>query len=103
MLENPHQHRSASGFNRFVAWICPPCVKATRKSTDVPRIAPQELCARMAFGMPIVVLDVRHPLDTFGDPRLLPGASRIRPQDLAWGKLDFVTDEPIVIYCAMQN
>jgi rhodanese-related sulfurtransferase len=103
MTEGKRQYRPAAGLARFLAWICPPCAGAMRRPDEVPRIAVKELCARMARGDRVVVLDVRHPLDTFGDPRLIPGAIRVRPQDLAWGKVDFTANGGIVIYCAMEN
>jgi rhodanese-related sulfurtransferase len=101
-MDRMPQRRLFYRLAKLLARLCPPCVTAKR-SQEIPRIAPIDLCARMTCGEHIVVLDVRHPLDAMSDARVIPGATRVRPQDLAWGKLAFKTDEAIVTYCAMQN
>jgi len=95
--------RPTSRLSDLLAWVCPFCRKAMRNQADIARVTPQALCADLASGKQIALLDVRHPLDTLGDPRCLPGATRVRPQDLAWGEIDIPVNLPIVVYCAIAN
>lgn len=88
-------------FRCFMYRICPACARALRPGRDVVAITPKQLCAALARRQVTTVLDVRHPLDTLGDARVIPGAQRVRPQELAWGKLPFRREQAIVIYCAM--
>jgi rhodanese-related sulfurtransferase len=98
------QHnRSAHAWQKLFAWVRPPCAASRQSREEVVRIRPTELCAQMSLGQGIVVLDLRHPLDALGDSRAIPGSTRVRPQDLAWGKLDFAPDDILVTYCAMEE
>jgi membrane protein DedA with SNARE-associated domain len=63
------------------------------------RIAPQELQHMLDAGQKVVILDLRHPLDSVTDPRTLPGAIRILPDELV-GRADTLPrDQEIVLYC----
>lgn len=95
------QERTKIRVAKLLARICPFCGKALHAHDEVPRVQPQELCAEISSGKSVVIFDVRHPLDTLGDSRWVPGAKRVRPQDLAWGSVGYPPDEEIVIYCAM--
>lgn len=95
------EDRVAHEFRHLMARLCPACARAIRSRSNVEEIDPEELCAVLAHGREIVLLDVRHPLDTLGDARVIPGAQRVRPQELAWGRLPFGREQQIVTYCAM--
>lgn len=45
------------------------------------------------------IIDLRHPLDYLPDPRVLPGAVRISPSDLARSAERIPRDRDIVLYC----
>ncbi len=45
------------------------------------------------------IVDLRHPLDYLPDPRVLPGALRIGPTDLAAHKELLPLDRDVVLYC----
>jgi membrane protein DedA with SNARE-associated domain/rhodanese-related sulfurtransferase len=45
------------------------------------------------------VVDLRHPLDYLPDPRVLPGAVRILPSDLAAHSDTIPRDRDVVLYC----
>lgn len=64
----------------------------------VPRVAPDELAARLEQGEPLVVLDVRGRSYQSSDRRI-PGAVRIHPRELE-AELDRLpTGMPVVAYC----
>ena len=69
------------------------------KSVMVARIAPQDLHARMESGDDLVIIDLRHPLDLLTDPRTLPGALRIRMDDLPERSKAIPRDREIILYC----
>lgn len=48
---------------------------------------------------PPFVIDLRHPLDYLPDPRVLPGALRILPSDVAAHSDTIPRDRDIVLYC----
>jgi membrane protein DedA with SNARE-associated domain len=63
------------------------------------RITPAELNQALQSGEKIVVLDLRHPLDSVTDPRTVPGALRVLPDDVT-GRADLLPkDREIVLYC----
>ena len=45
------------------------------------------------------VIDLRHPLDYLPDPRVLPGALRILPSDVAAQAASIPRDRDVVLYC----
>jgi membrane protein DedA with SNARE-associated domain/rhodanese-related sulfurtransferase len=45
------------------------------------------------------IVDLRHPLDYLPDPRVLPGAVRIRPAELARLAPQIPRDRDIILYC----
>lgn len=63
------------------------------------RIAPEELKAMLDAGQPMVIADLRHSLDSITDPRTLPGAMRILPDDLVARAGTLPKDQEIVLYC----
>lgn len=68
------------------------------------RLDPEDLKAMMdeatAAGTPQpYVVDLRHPLDYLPDPRVLPGAVRIGPTELARHSERIPRDRDIILYC----
>jgi membrane protein DedA with SNARE-associated domain len=63
------------------------------------RIAPEELKAKLDSGEPMTIIDLRHPLDLLPDPRTLPGALRISPEELEHRHNEITRDGEIVLFC----
>jgi membrane protein DedA with SNARE-associated domain/rhodanese-related sulfurtransferase len=68
------------------------------------RLEPEQLLAMMddareAGNEPPFIVDLRHPLDVLPDPRILPGAVRIGPDDLTLRRAMIPLDRDIVLYC----
>jgi membrane protein DedA with SNARE-associated domain len=63
------------------------------------RIAPEELREKMEAGEPLTIIDLRHPLDLLPDPRTLPGALRISPEELQRRNSEITRDGEIVLFC----
>jgi membrane protein DedA with SNARE-associated domain len=64
------------------------------------RILPEELRRRMLQGQQVMVLDLRHAMDVQLDPRKIPGALHISPDDLERRHAEIPRDQEIVLYCA---
>jgi rhodanese-related sulfurtransferase len=78
--------------------LCPPCERLRRSRLPVARVRPRQLCRLLREGSEVTLLDVRHPLELLHDARVLPGARRVRPQDLAYGPLHFPLNTALVVY-----
>ena len=63
------------------------------------RIKPQELRTLIDSHESIVIVDLRHPLDSITDPRIIPGALRILPEDVASRVATLAGKGEIVLYC----
>jgi membrane protein DedA with SNARE-associated domain len=63
------------------------------------RIAPQELKRMLDAGEKVVIVDLRHPLDSINDPRVLPGAFRMLPEDVEKRAGTLPANGEIVLYC----
>jgi len=68
------------------------------------RLEPAQLLAMMDDAKregkdPPFIVDLRHPLDILPDPRTLPGALRIGPDDLKERRGMIPLDRDIVLYC----
>lgn len=63
------------------------------------RIAPHELKTKLDAGEPVTIIDLRHPLDLLPDPRTLPGAMQISPEDLEKRQGEITRDGEIVLFC----
>lgn len=63
------------------------------------RISPQELLAMINVGQDLVILDLRHPLDSVTDERTLPGALRVLPEDVTARAERLPKDREIILYC----
>jgi membrane protein DedA with SNARE-associated domain len=63
------------------------------------RIEPQELQEQILAGAEPYIVDLRHPLDFLVDPRTIPGAVRISPDDLEARSDVIPRDREIILYC----
>ena len=63
------------------------------------RISPHDVRQLMDAGERIVILDLRHPLDSVTDPRTLPGAIRVLPSEVTSHADILPKDEEIILYC----
>lgn len=64
------------------------------------RISPQDLRQLLQdSGEKLVILDLRHPLDSVTDPRTLPGAIRVLPDDVTSRADRLPKDQDIILYC----
>lgn len=63
------------------------------------RIEPGELKAMMDRGDNPYIVDLRHPLDLLPDPRILPGAVRLLPEELIERNSEIPRDRDVVLYC----
>jgi membrane protein DedA with SNARE-associated domain len=69
------------------------------KEVAASRIEPQELNSQIEAGDEPFVVDLRHPLDFLTDPRIVPGAVRISPDELAAHINAIPKDRDIILYC----
>ncbi|HMF63097.1 MAG TPA: VTT domain-containing protein [Edaphobacter sp.] len=72
------------------------------------RLEPSELKSMMdnaeAHGnIPPFIVDLRHPLDYLPDPRVLPGALRIGPNELKQHSEIIPRDRDVILYCTCPN
>jgi len=50
-------------------------------------------------GEPLMIIDLRHPLDLLPDPQTLPNALRISPEDLEARHSEIARDREIILFC----
>jgi membrane protein DedA with SNARE-associated domain len=70
-----------------------------REGVRMARIAPEELRDLIEGGQNPFIVDLRHAVDVLPDPRVIPGAIRLTPDDLAARHADIPRDREIVLYC----
>lgn len=63
------------------------------------RLDPEDLKAMLDRGEDVYIVDLRHPLDYLPDPRVLPGAIRMQPNDLVRQNAEIPRDRDVVLYC----
>jgi membrane protein DedA with SNARE-associated domain len=63
------------------------------------RITPEELRSMLDSGEQVVIVDLRHSLDSVTDPRVLPGAIRMLPEDVTERASTLPLDQEIILYC----
>ena len=63
------------------------------------RISPADLLQKINSGENIVILDLRHPLDSVTDERTLPGAIRVMPADVTARAAQLPKNRDIILYC----
>jgi len=69
------------------------------KQVKGDRITPDELKHKLESGETVVIVDLRHPLDVLSNPRTLPGALQISPEDLERRHGEITRDGEIVLFC----
>ena len=69
------------------------------KSLRVVRISPQDLKATLDGGEQPFVVDLRHELEFLVDPRMVPTAVRIAPDELPSRGAEIPRDRDIILYC----
>ena len=67
------------------------------------RISVAELNKSISLHDPLVILDLRHPLDVLAAPQIIPGAIPIKPSELDEHLRDTDRDSEIVLYCTCPN
>ncbi|HMF53996.1 MAG TPA: VTT domain-containing protein [Edaphobacter sp.] len=72
------------------------------------RLEPQELKQMMDVAaeqgnIPPFIVDLRHPLDYLPDPRVLPGALRIGPNEIRQHSEIIPRDRDVVLYCTFPS
>ena len=55
--------------------------------------------AELRGNIPPFIVDLRHPLDYLPDPRVLPGAIRISPGEIAAQSEVIPRDRDVILYC----
>jgi len=63
------------------------------------RITPNELLNFIEGGLNPLIVDLRHPLDTLHDPRVIPGAIRPAPDELVARQDQIPRDRELILYC----
>jgi membrane protein DedA with SNARE-associated domain/rhodanese-related sulfurtransferase len=63
------------------------------------RLEPSDLKEMLDCIPPPFIVDLRHPLDYLPDPRVLPGAVRIGPSEIARLAESIPRDRDIILYC----
>jgi membrane protein DedA with SNARE-associated domain len=63
------------------------------------RITPEELKVKLQLGEPVMIIDLRHPLDLLPDPNTLPNALRISPEELEDRHGEIARDREVVLFC----
>ncbi|HEX8926032.1 MAG TPA: VTT domain-containing protein [Terriglobales bacterium] len=63
------------------------------------RITPEELKARLDDNSAVAIVDLRHALDSLADPRTLPGALRIDPDELEARYKEIPGEGEVILYC----
>jgi membrane protein DedA with SNARE-associated domain len=63
------------------------------------RITPEEVREMIEAGQNPYIVDLRHQLDMLTDPRIIPGAIRMRPDELSSRQDEIPRDREIILYC----
>jgi membrane protein DedA with SNARE-associated domain len=84
----------------FVLWIGWKFMQRRRflRQLDVARITPEELRDRLNSGEDLFIVDLRNGLSE--DPTLIPGATRMSPEDLAARREEIPLDREIILFCS---
>ena len=70
-----------------------------QNDVTVARITPEEVWALIEGGQSPYIVDLRHPLDMLTDPRVIPGALRMTPDQLSRRQNEIPRDREIILYC----
>lgn len=63
------------------------------------RISPEQVRRKLDAGEELVIIDLRHPLDFLTDPRTIPGAIRMTPEQLQAPQLGIPLNRAVIVYC----
>lgn len=63
------------------------------------RIRPEEVMEMLKRGEKPYIVDLRHPLDFLPDPRVIPGAIRMTPDEMTARAEEVPRDREIILYC----
>lgn len=63
------------------------------------RITPEEVLAIINRGEQPFIIDLRHALDSLTDPRVIPGAIRMSPEEVTARHQEIPRDREIILYC----
>lgn len=66
----------------------------------VARITPEELHRKLETGEPVVIVDLRHPLEVEAEPLVIPGAIRFNAEDLEGPRLPIPWGQEVILYCS---
>jgi membrane protein DedA with SNARE-associated domain/rhodanese-related sulfurtransferase len=69
------------------------------KMVSRARVSPADLKQMMDDGLAPFIVDLRHPLDYLPDPRVVPTAIRMGPDDVASRVDELPRDRDIILYC----
>lgn len=69
------------------------------KQVSTARVTPVELKRMMDDGEQPFIVDLRHPLDYLPDPRVVPTAIRMGPDEIAKRAEELPRDRDIILYC----
>jgi membrane protein DedA with SNARE-associated domain/rhodanese-related sulfurtransferase len=67
------------------------------------RIEPEELRRLLDAGAELVVVDLRHAVEFEEEPRTIPGALRMRPEEVPQRHEEIPRDRDVVLYCSCPN
>jgi len=70
-----------------------------RRDVRMARITPENLLELLNTGKKPFVVDLRHPLDFFPNPQLIPTAVRLNPDELLKCATEIPRDRDIILYC----
>ena len=73
--------------------------RAFREGLRTARIGPEELRDLIERGQDPFIVDLRHGVDVLPDARVIPGALRLTPDELALRHAEIPRDREIVLYC----
>src|SRR3954467_966021 len=69
------------------------------RSLRMERLSAKQLSERLATGEKPLVIDLRHPLDVLHDPRGIPGAINVLPEDIEARAKELPLEREFVIVC----
>ncbi|AXC11504.1 Rhodanese-related sulfurtransferase [Acidisarcina polymorpha] len=92
---------SIIGVVALIALFLALCIKAFRERRELERhsITAESLHAMLAANQPVLLYDVRQPLDLLTDSDIIPGAQRISPRDIVENPSLIPKDKDAVVYC----
>jgi membrane protein DedA with SNARE-associated domain len=70
------------------------------RSLRIARITPEQLKADLDSGADLVIVDLRHAMDTEAEPRMLPGAIRVPAENLEERAEEIPRNKTLVLYCS---